>query len=66
MTERITEEDWIKPLVLLRGLAEDLGFTLSDAEEQAICRRVVEAVTTALADEVQARADALAAAAKVS
>ncbi len=52
---RITEGDWIRPLVMLRNIAAQKGVTLTDAQEQAICREATEALTSALADEIEAR-----------
>lgn len=51
----ITEDDWIKPLVVVREIAAEHGFTLTHAEEQALCAEAVEALTAALVDEIRKR-----------
>jgi hypothetical protein len=55
MPRLITEDDWIKPLVVLRDIAEAGGVTLTHEEEQEICREAIEAIVLALVDEVQSR-----------
>lgn len=62
----ITEDDWVKPLVLLRGIAASKGLTLAQSEEQAICRQIVEAMTAAVSEEITARVDALATTARAA
>lgn len=52
----ITESDFIAPLVLLRCIAEQEGVTLTGEDEQRICREITEAITSALFDEVKAKA----------
>lgn len=48
----ITEDDWMRPLVMVRAFAEDNRAKLTHAQEQMIARGAVEGTTQAILDTV--------------
>lgn len=48
----IGEDDWIRPLVMVRDFAEMNHATLTHAQEQMIARGAVEGVTQSILDTV--------------
>ena len=51
----VVKTDWLRPLIILRSIAAELGVPLTEADEQRICREAVEALTVALFEEVAAK-----------
>lgn len=54
MSGPVTEDDFIRPLLLVREIAAEDGLTLAPEVEDRIAREAVEVVTTLIHDEVMA------------